>query len=47
MPSLAHGAAATVAWLGEITSAVGKFGTTGDVGQLQDALVASAQTHAG
>jgi glucose/mannose transport system substrate-binding protein len=47
VPSLAHGAAATVAWLGEITSAVGQFGTSGDVGAFQDALVTAAQTHAG
>jgi glucose/mannose transport system substrate-binding protein len=47
VPSLAHGAAAPVAWLTEITSAVGQFGNTGDVGQLQDALVTAAQNHAG
>lgn len=45
VPSLAHGAAAPVAWLTDITSAVGQFGTTQDVGQLQDALVSAAQTH--
>ena len=46
VPSLAHGAAAPVAWLTDITSAVGQFGNTSDVGQLQDALVAAAQSHA-
>ncbi|MGN6577633.1 MAG: ABC transporter substrate-binding protein [Nocardioides sp.] len=45
VPSLAHGAAAPVAWLNDITSAVGQFGTTNDVGQFQDALVAAAQAH--
>jgi len=45
VPSLAHGAAAPVAWLNDITSAVGQFGSTNDVGQFQDALVAAAKTH--
>jgi len=45
VPSLAHGAAAPVAWLTDITSAVGQFGNTTDVGQLQDALVAAAENH--
>lgn len=47
VPSLAHGAAAPVAWLTDISSAVGQFGQTTDVGQLQDALVAAAESHAG
>lgn len=47
VPSLQHGAAAPVAWLTEITSAVGQFGSTNDVGQFQDALVAAAENHAG
>ncbi len=47
VPSLAHGAAAPVAWLTEITSAVGQFGGSGDVAQFQDALVAAAEQNAG
>ncbi len=47
VPSLMHGAAAPVAWLNEITSAVGQFGSTNDVGQFQDALVAAADAHMG
>jgi glucose/mannose transport system substrate-binding protein len=47
VPSLAHGAAAPVAWLTEITSAVGQFGNTQDVAQLQDALVSAAQNQLG
>jgi glucose/mannose transport system substrate-binding protein len=47
VPSLEHGAATPVAWLNDITSAVGQFGSTNDVGQFQDALVAAAQTHLG
>lgn len=47
VPSLMHGAAAPVAWLNEITSAVGQFGSTNDVGQFQDALVAAADAHLG
>jgi glucose/mannose transport system substrate-binding protein len=47
VPSLAHGAAAPVAWLTDITSAIGQFGSTNDVGQLQDALVAAADAHKG
>ncbi|HEU4513895.1 MAG TPA: ABC transporter substrate-binding protein [Nocardioidaceae bacterium] len=47
VPSLAHGAAAPVAWLTEITSSVGQFGQTGDVAGFQDALVSAAETHAG
>ena len=45
VPSLTHGAAAPVAWSNEIMSAVGQFGSTNDVGQFQDALVAAADTH--
>ncbi len=47
VPSLAHGAAAPVAWLTEITSAVGQFGQSGDVAGFQDTLVSAAETHAG
>ena len=47
VPSLAHGAAAPVAWLTEITSAVGQFGGSGDVAGFQDSLVAAAENHAG
>jgi glucose/mannose transport system substrate-binding protein len=45
VPSLAHGAAAPVGWLTEITSAVGQFGTNPDVATLQGQLVAAAQSH--
>jgi glucose/mannose transport system substrate-binding protein len=45
VPSLTHGAAAPVAWLNDIASAVGQFGSTNDVGQFQDALDAAAKTH--
>ena len=41
VPSLAHGAAAPVAWLTDITSAVGQFGGSGDVAGLQVALFAA------
>ncbi len=47
MPSLAHGAAAPVAWLTEISSAVGQFGGSGDVAGFQESLVTAAETHAG
>jgi glucose/mannose transport system substrate-binding protein len=47
VPSLAHGAAAPVAWLTDITSAVGQFGQSGDVAGFQDALVSAAESHAG
>jgi glucose/mannose transport system substrate-binding protein len=47
VPSLAHGAAAPVAWLTEISSAVGQFGGSGDVASFQEALVTAAETHAG
>ncbi len=47
VPSLMHGAAAPVAWLSEIQSAIGQFSSTNDVGQLQDALVAAADAHMG
>jgi glucose/mannose transport system substrate-binding protein len=45
VPSLAHGAAAPIAWLTDITSAVGQFGTHPDVSTLQDQLVAAATSH--
>lgn len=47
VPSLAHGAAAPVAWLTEISSAVGQFGGSGDVAGFQESLVTAAETHAG
>lgn len=47
VPSLAHGAAAPVAWLTEISSAVGQFGSSGDVATFQESLVTAAETHAG
>lgn len=47
VPSLAHGAAAPVAWLTEISSAVGQFGGSGDVATFQESLVTAAETHAG
>lgn len=47
VPSLAHGAAAPVAWLTDITSAVGQFGGSGDVAGFQDALVAAAESRLG
>lgn len=46
VPSLAHGAAAPIAWLTDITSAVGKFGTDLNVATLQKQLVTAAQAHA-
>jgi len=43
--SLAHGAAASVSWLTDITAAVSKFGSTGDVAGLQEGLVSAAEQH--
>jgi len=40
--SLAHGAAAPVSWSSDISSAVGKFGTDGDVDSFVSALTAAA-----
>ncbi|NHC46138.1 ABC transporter substrate-binding protein [Motilibacter aurantiacus] len=49
VPSLAHGAAASIAWLNDITSAVGKFGTSsfdsGAVSELQSGLVQAASNN--
>ncbi len=45
VPSLMHGAAASLPWMTEVQSSVGQFSTSGDVAQLQDALVSSAETH--
>lgn len=45
VPSLAHGAAASLAWTEEITSAVGKFSSDPDVGTLQEDLVAAAESN--
>jgi len=42
VPSLEHGAATSIAWLNQITSAVGKFSADPDVATLQDDLVAAA-----
>jgi glucose/mannose transport system substrate-binding protein len=41
--SLAHGAAASVSWLTDVTAAVSKFGSNQDVKELQDGLVAAAE----
>ncbi|MBN9152055.1 MAG: carbohydrate ABC transporter substrate-binding protein [Micrococcales bacterium] len=40
--SLAHGAAASISWSGDISSAVGKFGADRDASSLVSALVAAA-----
>ena len=40
--SLAHGAAAPIAWLTDVTSAVAKFGANQDVDELQDGLAEAA-----
>ena len=45
--SLAHGAAAPVSWLTDVTSAVAKFGSNEDVAELQEGLVAAAEKNAG
>ena len=45
--SLAHGAAASVSWLTDVTSAVAKFGSDSDVAGLQEGLAAAAEKHAG
>jgi len=44
--SLAHGAAASVSWLTDVTSAVAKFGSNEDVAELQEGLAAAAEKHA-
>lgn len=41
--SLAHGAAASVSWLTDVTSAVAKFGSDSDVAGLQEGLAAAAE----
>lgn len=41
--SLAHGAATSVNWLTDITSAVAKFGSKNDVTELQEGLVEAAE----
>jgi glucose/mannose transport system substrate-binding protein len=41
--SLAHGAAASVSWLTDVTSAVAKFGSDNDVAALQSALADAAE----
>ncbi|MCF6521522.1 ABC transporter substrate-binding protein [Streptomyces sp. JJ36] len=43
--SLAHGAAAPVSWLTDVTTAVSKFGSGGDLGGLQKDLAAAADKH--
>lgn len=45
--SLAHGAAASVSWLTDVTAAVAKFGSDNDVAGLQEGLVAAAEKNAG
>jgi len=44
--SLAHGAATSTTWLTDITSAVAKFGSNGDVEELQSALAEAAERNA-
>lgn len=44
--SLAHGAAASVSWLTDVTAAVSKFGSNNDVAELQKDLAAAAEKHA-
>jgi len=44
--SLAHGAAASVSWLTDVTAAVSKFGSQRDVAGLQQALASAAEKHA-
>jgi glucose/mannose transport system substrate-binding protein len=44
--SLAHGAAAPIAWLTDVTSAVAKFGANQDVDELQDGLAEAAEKNA-
>lgn len=44
--SLAHGAAASVSWLTDVTAAVAKFGSNEDVAELQDGLAAAAEKSA-
>jgi glucose/mannose transport system substrate-binding protein len=41
--SLAHGAAASVSWLTDVTAAVAKFGSNEDVNELQEGLAAAAE----
>ncbi|MDQ4109540.1 MAG: ABC transporter substrate-binding protein [Actinomycetota bacterium] len=41
--SLAHGAATSVNWLTDVTSAVAKFGSNNDVAELQEGLVEAAE----
>lgn len=45
VPSIAHGAAVSIAWLTEITSAVSEFSVTNDVGKLKTSLAAAAAKH--
>jgi len=45
--SLAHGAAAPISWLTDVTAAVAKFGANGDVAELQSGLVEAASNNAG
>jgi glucose/mannose transport system substrate-binding protein len=44
--SLAHGAAASIPWQADISSAVGRFGSDRDADALIGALVTAAETHA-
>ena len=44
--SLAHGAAASVSWLTDITAAISKFSADQDVAGLREGLVAAAEKHA-
>lgn len=47
VPSLAHGAAVSVGWLTDITTAVSQFSSQGDVAQLQSQLASAAQSNQG
>ncbi len=45
--SVAHGAAAPISWLTDITSAVAKYGSTGDLEAFQSELADAAEKNAG
>lgn len=47
VPSLAHGAAASVKWLTDITTAASEFSATGDVAKLKTALADAAKSNQG
>lgn len=45
VPSLAHGAAAPLAWLTDVTEAVSKFSANGNVEELQSGLASAAESN--